>query len=175
MLCPTLCDPMNCSTPGFPALHYLPEFVQTHTHWVSDAILPSLPLLSPSSLALNLSQHQCLFQWINSLHQVANIGASALASVLQMNIQGWFPLGLTTVISLLSEGLSRVFSRTTVQKHQFFDTAFFMIQLSHPYMTTGKTVAWTIWTFFGKVISLLFHMLSRIVIAFLPRSKLWQS
>ena len=83
-----------------------------------------------------------------------------------MNIQDCFPLGLTGWISLQSKGLSRVFSNTTVQKHQFFST-----QLSHPYMTTGKTTALTRQTFFGKVMSLLFNMLSSFVIAFLPRSK----
>ena len=72
-LCPALCDPMDCSTPAFRSLHYLPEFAQTHVHWVSDAIQPSHPLLSPSPLALNLSQHQDLFWWVSSLHQVAKV------------------------------------------------------------------------------------------------------
>ena len=71
--CPTLCDPMDCSMPGFPVLHYIPELAQIHVHWVGDAIQPSHPLLSPSSLALNLSQHQGLFQWVSSLHQVAKV------------------------------------------------------------------------------------------------------
>ena len=88
------------------------------------------------------------------------------ASALPINIHDWFPLGWAGWISLQSKGLSRVFSNTTVQKHQFFGT-----QLSHPYMTTGKIIALTIWTFVGKVMSLLFSMLSRFVIAFLPRSK----
>ena len=101
-----------------------------------------------------------------------SIGASASTSVLPMTIQGWFPLGWTGLISLQSSGLSRVFSNTTVQKHQFLQcSAFFMVQLSHPYMTTGKTIALTRQTFVGKVMSLLFNMLSRLVIAFLPRSK----
>ena len=68
-----LCQPMNCSTPGFPVLHYFPEFVQAHVHWVSDAIQPFHPLLSPSFLALNLSQHQGFFQWVHSSHQVAKV------------------------------------------------------------------------------------------------------
>ena len=90
-----------------------------------------------------------------------NIGASASASVLPMNIQDWFPLGLTGWISLQSKGLSRVFSNTTVQKHQFLQcSAFFIVQLSHSYMTTGKTIALTRRTFVGKVMSLLFNMLS---------------
>ena len=80
-----------------------------------------------------------------------SIGASASASVLPMNIQGWFPLGVTGLISLPSKGLWRVFSSTTTQNHQFFSSAFFMVQLSHPYLTTGKTIALTIWTFAGKI------------------------
>ena len=99
-------------------------------------------------------------------------GASVSASVLPMNTQGCFPLGLIVLISLLSRGLSRVFSSTTVQKHQFFlCSAFFIVPLSHPYVTTGKTITLIIQTFVGKVISLLFNTLSRFVIAFLLRSK----
>ena len=86
-----------------------------------------------------------------------------------MNIQGWFPLGWTW-ISLQSKGLSKIFSNTTVQKHQFFGAQLSLQSSSHPYMTTGKTIALTRWTFVGKVMSLLFNM-SRLVIAFLPRSK----
>ena len=99
-----------------------------------------------------------------------NIGASA--SVLPVNIQGWVPLGLSGLISLLSKGLSRTFSSTKVQKHQFsWYSAFFMVQLSHLYMTTRETIALTIWTFISKVISLLFNMPLRLVIVFLPKSK----
>ena len=91
-------------------------------------------------------------------------GASASASVLPMNIKDWFPVGLTGLISLRSKGLSRIFSNTIVQKHQFFGaSAFFMVQLSHLYMTTGKTIALTRWIFVGKVMSLLFNMLSSFV------------
>ena len=90
---------------------------------------------------------------------------------LPVNIQDWFPLGLTGWISLQSKGLSRVFSNTTVQKHQFFGTQLSSQSNSHPYMTTGKTIALTRQTFVGKVMSLLLNMLSRLVIAFLPRSK----
>ena len=101
-----------------------------------------------------------------------SIGVSASASVLPMNIQDSFPLGWTGWIFLLSKGLSRVFSNTTVQKHQILGcSAFFIVQLSHPYMTTGKTIDLTRQMFVDKVISLLFNMLSRLVIAFLPRSK----
>ena len=99
-----------------------------------------------------------------------NIGA--LAPVFLRSFQGWFPLGLIGLISLQSKGLSRVLSSTTVQKHQFFKcSAFFMVLLSYLYMTTGKTIALTRWTFVGKVMSLYFNMLSRFVMAFLPRSK----
>ena len=101
-----------------------------------------------------------------------SIGASASASVLPMNIQDWFPLGLTGWISLQSKGLSRAFSNTTVQKHQFFSAQFSLWSSSHnPYMTIGKTIALTRWTFVTEVMSLLFNMLSRLVIAFFPRSK----
>ena len=99
-----------------------------------------------------------------------NIGASALALVLPMNIEGWFPLGLTGLISLPSKGLSRVFSSITVQKHPILQcSVFFMVQLSYLYMTNGKTVALTLWTIVNKVTSLLLNTLSRLVIAFLPR------
>ena len=93
--CPTLCDPMNCSTPGLPVHHQLPEFTQTHVHRVSDATQPSHPLSSPSP-APNPSQHQGLFQRVNSSHEVAKVlGVSALASVLPMNTQDWSALGWT--------------------------------------------------------------------------------
>ena len=97
-----------------------------------------------------------------------SIGASASASLLPMNIHVWFPFGLTGLISLQAKGLSRVFSNITVQKHH---SAFFMVQLSQPHMTTRKTIALTRRTFVGKVMSLLFNLLCRLVIAFLPRSK----
>ena len=154
---------MDYSTPGFPILHHLPELAQTHVHWVSDAKQPSHPLSSPSPPAFNLSQHQGLFQGVASGGQ--SIGASVSASVLPMNIQDWFPLRLIGLISLLSKGVSRVFSNTTVQKHQFFG-AFFMIQLSDLYITTGKTIALSVGTFVGKVMSLLFNMLSRFFYSF---------
>ena len=98
-----------------------------------------------------------------------SIGASA--SVLPINIQDQFPLGLTDLISLLSKGLSRVFSNTTVQKNQLFNAQYFYIQLSHPSMTTGGIIPLTRCTFVGKVMSVLFNMQTRFAIAFLPRSK----
>ena len=118
--CLTVCDPMDfSSTPGFPVLHYLPEFAQTLVHWVGNAIQLSHPL-SPLSPPGDLAQHQGLFQWVSSLKQVAKFVVSASASVLPMNILDWFPLGWTGWISFQPKGLSRVFSNITVQKHQFF-------------------------------------------------------
>ena len=119
--CPALCDPINCSTPSLPVHHQLSEFTQSLVHWVSDAIQPSHPLLSPSIPAPNPSQHQSLFQRVNSAWGwLQSIGASALASVFPKNNQGWSPLEWTGWISLQSKGLSRVFSNTTVQEHQLF-------------------------------------------------------
>ena len=100
-----------------------------------------------------------------------SIGASASASILPMNIQDWSPLGLTGLISLQSKGLSRVFQHHSSKASILWHSAFFTVQLSHPYMSTGKTIALTRWTFVGKVMSLFFNMLSRLVITFLPRSK----
>ena len=120
--CPTLFNPLDRSAPRFPVHHYLPELSQTHVYWVDDAIQPSRPVLSPSPLAFNLSQHQGLFQWAGSCIKCPKYWSiiSASASVLPMNIRGWFPLGLTGLTSLLSKPLSRVFSDTIVRKHQFF-------------------------------------------------------
>ena len=118
-LCPTLCDPMDCSTPGFPVHHQLPQFTQTPVYRVCDAIQPSHPL---SSLpAFNLSKSSGYFQ-MSQLFATGgqSIGVSALPSVLPMNTQDWSPSGWTGWISLKSKGLSRVFSNTTVKKHQFF-------------------------------------------------------
>ena len=115
----TLCNPMDCSTPGFPVHHQLPELVQAHVHQVSDAMQPCHLLLPPSSPAFNLFQHQGLFQGVGLTSDGQSIGVSTSASVLTMNIQGYFPLGLTDLI-LQSKALSRVLSNTTVQKHQFF-------------------------------------------------------
>ena len=116
--CPTLCDPMNRSTPGLPVHHHLPDFTQTHVHRVCDAIQPSVipfsscPQSLPESESFPMSQ---LSAWGGQ-----STGVSALASVLPKNIQDWSPLEWTSWISLQSKGLSRVFSNTTVQKHQFF-------------------------------------------------------
>ena len=120
---------MDCSTPGFPVHHQLPELAQTHVHRVGNAIQPCHPLSSPSPPTFSLSQHQGLFQWVSSSHQVAKVRVSASALVLPMNIQDWFPLGWTGWMSLQSKGLSRVFSNTTIQKHQFFGAQFSSVQL----------------------------------------------
>ena len=117
-LWPTLCDPMDCSTPGFPVFYQLLKLAQTHVHRVGDAIQPSHPPLSPPPPAFNLSRDQGLFQWVS--FQSGGQSISASASVLPMNTQDWFPLQLTGLISLQSKWLSRVLSNTTVQKHQFF-------------------------------------------------------
>ena len=161
---------MNCSTPGLPVHHQLPEFTQTHIHRVGDAIQPSRPLSSPFPPAPNPSQHQSfpMSQLFASGGQ--STGVSALASFLPKKSQGWSPSELTGWI-LQSKGLSRVFANTTVQKHQYFRAQLSSQSNSHPYTTTGKTIALTRWTFVGKVISLLLNMLSRLVITFLPRSK----
>ena len=121
--CLTLCDSMDCSTPGFPVHQQLLEPAQTHVHLVSDATQQSHPLSSPSPPGFNLSHHQGLFKWVSSfVLGCQSTGVSASASVLPVNIQDWFSLEWTGLISLQSKGLSRVLSNITVQKHQFFST-----------------------------------------------------
>ena len=118
--CPTLCDPMDSSTPGFPVLHHLPELVQTHVQWVSEAIQPDHPLVHFFSCLHSFpASGYFLMSWLFALGR-ETIGASASALIFPMYIQGWFPLELTGLISLQSKGLSRIFSNTTVQKHQFY-------------------------------------------------------
>ena len=157
--CVWLSDSMNCSTSGFPVIHYLPEFVQTHIHWVSDATQPSHLLLPSSPPAFNLSASGAfpVSQLFTSDGQ--SIGASA--SVLPMNIQGSFLLGLTGLMSLLSKGLKSLLQHHSSKASILQCSAFFMIQLSHPFMTIAKTIALTIQTFVSKGIYLLFNMLSR--------------
>ena len=151
--CLTVYDSMDCSMPGFLVLPSLLEFAQTHVHWGNDAIESSHPLSLPSPPAFSLSQHQGLFQWVSSLHQVVLCirwffasGASASDSALPMNIQDWFPLGLTDLISLLPKGLSGVFCSTTIWKHQIFGAQSFLWSKSH-YATTGKTITLTVRNF----------------------------
>ena len=170
---------MDCSVPGLPAHHQLLEFTQTHVHWVADAIQPSHPLLSPSPPAFNLSQHQGLFKWVSSLHQVAKVlkfqlhhrslsfsisPSNGYSGLMSFRIY-W--LDLLAVQGALKSLLQHHSSKASILQC----SAFLIVQLSHPYMTTGKTIALTRWTFVGKVMSLLFYMLSRLVITFLPRSK----
>ena len=163
---------MNGSTPGLPLYHQLLEFSQTHVHWVSDAIQTSPPLLSPSPPALNLSQPGS-FQMSQSFALGSqSIGVSASASVLPVNIQNW-SLEWTGWISLQAKGLSRVFYNTTIQKHQFFGAQPSLWSNSHihVWLLEKQTIALTVWTFVGKLMSLLFNMLSRFSIAFPSRSK----
>ena len=163
---------MDCSTPGLPVHHQLPEFTQIHAHWVGDAIQPCHPLSSPSPLAFNLSQHQGLFRWHSSLHQVAkvwsfsfNISPSNEYSGLISFKMDW--LDLLEVQGTLKSLLQHHSSKTSI----LWYSAFFIVQFLHLCMTTGKAIDLTRWTFVGKVMSLLFSMLSRLVIPFLPRSK----
>ena len=151
--CPTLCHPMNWSTPGLPVHHQLLEYTQTHTYSVGDAIQPSHPLLSPSPPAPNPSQHQGLFQWVNSSHEVAK----ELGFQLQHQSFQWTPR-----TDLLKDGLVRSCSpgtlKSLLQHHSskasiLQCSAFFTVQFSHPYMITGKTIALTRWIFVGKVMS----------------------
>ena len=127
--CLSVCNPMDFSTPGFPVHHQLPELAQIHVHWVSDAILSSVIPSSSCFLSFPASRSFPLRQLFASGGQ--SIGASTSALVLPMNIQCWLPLGLTGLISLLSKGLSRVFSNTTVQKYQFFGIQPFLLSSSH--------------------------------------------
>ena len=147
-----------------PCHHQLPEFTQTHVHQVGDAIQPVHPLSSPSPPALNISQHHGLFQWGSSSHQVAQ----GLELQLQHQPSNEHPgltsfrmdwLDLLSVQGTLKSLLQHHSSKASIFQH----SAFFIIQLSHPYMTTGKTMALTRRTFVGKVMSLLFNMLSRLV------------
>ena len=162
---------MNRSTPGFPVHHQLPEFIQTRVHRVSDAIQPSHLLSSPSPPAPNPSQHQSLFQLVNSLREVSKV----------LEFQLWHhSFQRNPRVDLLQNGLVDLLAvqgtlKSLLQHHSskasiLRRSAFFTVQLSHPYMTTGKTRALTRRTLVGKVMSLLLNILSRLVITFLPRS-----
>ena len=170
--CLTLCDPMNCSTPGLPVHHQLPEFTQTHIHQVSDAIQPSHPLLSPSPPAPNPSQYQSLFQWVNCSHEVPKYWSFSFSIIPSKEIPGLISFRMDRLDILATQGTFK----SLLQHHSskasiLWRSAFFTVQLSHPYMTTRKTITLTRRTFVGKVMSLLLNMLSRLVITFLPRSK----
>ena len=168
---------MNCSTPGFPVLHYLPEFAQTHV-WVDDGLIKSvksmmssnhliLLLLLPSifpSIRIFSNESAFCIRWPKDWSFSFSISHSNEYSGLISFRIDWFDLAVQEILRSL---LQRHSSKTSILQHW----AFLMVQLSHLYMTTGKTIALTKWTFVSKVMSLLFNTLSRLVIAFLPRSK----
>ena len=163
---------MVCSTPGLPVHHQLPKLAQTHVHPVSGAIQPST-LCHPLLLLPSIFPASGLFQ-MNQFFASGgqSIGAYASPSVLPMNIQDWFPWGWAGLVWFAVQGiLKSLLQHHSAKASILWHSAFFIVQISQPYMTTGKTIALTRWTFVGKVMSLLFSILSRFVIAFLPRSK----
>ena len=162
---------MDCSTPGLPVHHQLPELIQTHVHQVGGTIQPSQSSVVPFSSCHQSFPASGSFQMSQLFASGGqSIGLSASAVVLPMNIQYWFPLRWTGWISLLSKGLSKSFLQHHSSKASIlWHSAFFLVQLSHPYMTTGRTL--TRQTFVGKVMSLLFNKLSRLVLTLLLRSK----
>ena len=167
--CPTLCDPMGCSTPGFLILHHLPERAQTHVHWVGDAIQSSHPLSSSLLLPQSFPAPGSfpVSQLFTSGGQ--STGASTSASVLPMNIQDRFPLGLTGLTSLQ---FKRLYSPTSQFKSINYLVFSFLfgpsLTYTHDYW---KNHTFDCMDFFSKVMSLLFNTLSRFVIVFLPRCK----
>ena len=145
--CPALCNPTDCSMPGLPVHHQLPELAQTHVHQVGDAIKPSHPLLSPSSPAFNLSQQQGLhIRWPKYWSFSFSISPSNEYSGLISFRMEW--LDLLAVQGTLKSLLQHHSSKASI----LWCSAFFIVQLSHPYMTTGKTIALTRWTFVAKVL-----------------------
>ena len=168
---PTLYNPMDSTMPGFPVHHQHPELTQTHisSQWCHLTISSSVVPFSSHLQSFPASGSFQMSQLLTSGGQ--STGISASASVRPMNIQDWFPLGWTGWISLRSKGLKSLpqynSSKASILQH----SAFFIVQLSHPYMTTEKTIALTRQTFVGKVMSLLFNMLSKLDTVFLPRSK----
>ena len=170
--CPTFCDPMNCSTPGLPVHHQLPEFTQTHVHRVSDAIQPSHPLSSPSSptpippsIRVFSNESTLRIRWPTYCSFSFSISPFNEHPGLISFRMDW--LDLLALQGTLKSLLQHHSSKASILQR----SAFFTVQLSHPYMTTRKTVALTRRTFVGKVMSLLFNMLSQLVITFLPTSK----
>ena len=164
--CQTLCDPMECSTPGFPVHHQLPELAQTHVRWVGDAIQPSHPLSSPSpsihlpSVLPSIFSNESVLRirWPKYWSFSFNISPSNEYSGLISFRIDW--LDLLAVQGTLKSLLQHHSSKASILWH----SAFFIVQFSHPDMTTEKAIALTRWTFAGKVMSLLFNMLSRLVI-----------
>ena len=156
--CLTLCNPMNRSTSALPVHHEPPEFTQTHAHQVSDAIQPSHPLSAPSLLAPNPSQHQGLFQWINSLHDVAKVKYWSFSFSISPSNEhlGLISFRMDWLDLLAVQGTLRsLFQHHSSKASVFRCSAFLTVQLWHPYMTIGKTIALTRWSFVGKVMSLL--------------------
>ena len=163
---------MNISMPGLSVHHQLPEFTQTHVHWVSDAIQPSPPLSSPSPPAPNTSQHQGLFQQVNSSNEVAKVLDFHFSISPSKEHSGLISFRMDCLDLFAGQGsLKSLLQHHSSTASIFQCSAFFTVQLKHPYMTTGKTIALTRQTFVGKVMCLLFNILSRLVITFLPRSK----
>ena len=141
---PTLCNFINCSTPGFSVLRYFLEFAQTHIHWFSNTIQSTHSVASFCSCPQSFPASGSFpMNWL-FLSGGQSFGALVSASVLPMSIQGWFPLGWTGWISLLSKGLSRIFSKTTAPNHQFFSA---QPSLEKATATHSSTLAWQIpWT-----------------------------
>ena len=165
--CSTLCDSMNSSMPGLPVHHQLPGFTQTHVRWVGDAIQRSL-LLLPSifpSIRVFSNESALHIRWPKDWSVSFNISPSNEHPGLISFRMDW--LDLLAVQGTLKSLFQHHSSKASILQC----SAFFIVQLSHPHLTTGKTTAWTRWTFVDKVMSLLFNMLSRLVITFLPRSK----
>ena len=129
--CPTLCDPMDCSTPGFPVHHQLPEFTQINVHWVSDAMQPSHPLSSPSPPAFNLSQHQGLFQWVSSSHQVAKILEFQFQHQSFHEYSGLISFRMDWLDLVAVQQTLKSLLQITVQKHQYFGAQLSLRANSH--------------------------------------------
>ena len=164
---PTFRKPMDCSTPGSSVLHYLLEFAQIHvlsSRWCYLTISSSATPFSSCLQSFQASRSFPMSQLFTSGGQ--SIRSSALASVLPINIHGWFHLGLTGLISLLSKGVLSLLQHHNSKAWILQHSAFLMVQLSHLYMTTGKIITLTIWTFVSKVMSLHFNMLPRFLIDF---------
>ena len=150
----TLWDPMDCSMPGFPALHQLPELAQTHVHLVSDAVQPSYLLLSSSPPAFNFSQHQGLFQWVSSSIRWPKYWSFSFSFSPFNDYSGLISFRMDWLDLLAVQGTLKSFLQHHTSKASIlWHSAFFTVQLSHPYMTTGKTIASTRWTFVDKIMS----------------------
>ena len=167
--CPTLCDPMDCSTPDLSVDHQLPEFTQTHVHRVCDAIQPSHPLSSPSPPAFNISQHQGLFNESTLCMRWPKYWSFSFSISPSREYSGLISFRIDWLDLLAAQGtLKSLLQHHGSKASILWRSAFFIVQLSHPYMTTGKTIALTRRTFVGKVMSLLFNMHSTLATAFLP-------